>query len=118
MCRWIMAILAASFISTSGVEAQYSYNQYQNSAQTQYYSNQNQNQSPQWVEDQWKWNGDNWNRVRGHYENPPRANVVWQAGHYKPDGYKRHWVPGEWKERKEAQQVAEQNQPHNQDRAG
>lgn len=116
MCRWIIAILAASFVSTSGVEAQYYNNQSQNSAQTQNYSNQSQN--PQWIEDQWKWNGDGWNRVRGHYENPPKSNMVWQAGHYKPDGYKRHWVPGEWKVNKETQSVAEQNQQRNQDRAG
>lgn len=110
----------------SVVEAQYyeepDYQDYQIQDQSQYYNNQDQYSAgqSQWIEDQWKWNGDGWSRIKGHYENPPKANMVWQAGHYKQHQYKKQWVPGEWKDpkQKDNQQVADQKQqtPENQPR--
>lgn len=111
MCKWIITIITACLISASIAEAQY-YDQSQYSAQTQ---NSNQKKS-QWVEDQWKFNGDEWTRIKGHYENPPKPNMTWQAGHYNSNGYKRQWVQGGWKEH--TQEVAEQNSRNNPNRQG
>ncbi len=50
-----------------------------------------------WISGHYRWDGDEYDWVLGHWEVRPRARAVWVDGHWKKGRHGWHWMPGHWK---------------------
>jgi WXXGXW repeat (2 copies) len=49
-----------------------------------------------WVAGAHRWDGHGYVYEKGHYENPPRPNTRYQAGHWERRSNGKAWVNGHW----------------------
>jgi hypothetical protein len=49
-----------------------------------------------WQPGRWRWNGNRYVWINGHYARAPRAHAVWVDGHWVARHGRWVWVPGHW----------------------
>jgi WXXGXW repeat (2 copies) len=49
-----------------------------------------------WVDGRWRWDGQEFGWVPGHYQDAPRRVATWQAGHWERDRAGWTYIDGRW----------------------
>jgi WXXGXW repeat (2 copies) len=50
-----------------------------------------------WVEEDWRWQNNNYISSGGYWSAPPRGRAVWVKGHWKQSRRGWVWKPGHWR---------------------
>ena len=52
-----------------------------------------------WISGNWRYKGEEWVWIPGHWSRPPRPHAVWIPAYWEPRGGGWIWIPGHWEYR-------------------